>query len=204
MHLHALPHSTDSFITLEQIATCAKARGLDAVCITDHDSMGIRDYAAEFTQNTGYPVFVGIEYYSLWGDITAYGLDMYPHERVSTQQFIDLVNAQGGFCSACHPFRNNKRGLEEHLADVRGLHAVEVLNGSTPMDTNRIALEWAKRLGLKTIGSSDAHVERQVGKYATWLPDYVDNMADLVGQLHATQPRPAIWNGSGYDVVERF
>ena len=31
MHLHALPHSTDSFITLEQIVYLAKEKGLDGV-----------------------------------------------------------------------------------------------------------------------------------------------------------------------------
>ena len=30
MHLHALPNSTDSFLTLEEIVTLAKLRGLDA------------------------------------------------------------------------------------------------------------------------------------------------------------------------------
>ena len=40
MHLHALPNSTDSFLTLEEIVSLAKMRGLDAICLTDHDSMG--------------------------------------------------------------------------------------------------------------------------------------------------------------------
>ncbi len=204
MHLHVLPHSTDSFITLEQAVACAKARGLDAICVTDHDSMGLRKYAAEFTRKTGFPVFVGVEFFSLQGDITAYGIESFPECRVSAQNFIDLVNAQGGFCSACHPFRNNNRGLEENLGLVKGLHAVEVLNGSTPMETNRVALKWCRELGLKTIGSSDAHVEKQVGKYVTWLPEYVDNMKDFVAQLHRVQPKPAIWNGEGYDAVDTF
>ncbi len=202
MHLHVLPHSTDSFITLEQAVACAKARGLDAICVTDHDSMGLREYAADFTRQTGFPVFVGVEFFSLQGDITAYGIKSFPACRVSAQNFIDLVNAQGGFCSACHPFRNNNRGLEENLGKVQGLHAVEVLNGSTPMETNRVALDWCRKLGLKTIGSSDAHVEKQVGKYVTWLPEYVDNMEDFVAQLHRVQPKPAIWNGQGYDVAD--
>lgn len=204
MHLHALPHSTDSFITLEQIVACAKERGLDGVCITDHDSMGLRDYAAEFTRKTGFPVFVGIEFFSLQGDITAYGIETFPDHRVSAQDFIDHVNAQGGFCSACHPFRNNNRGLEENLGKVRGLGGVEVLNGSTPMDVNRVALRWCRELGLQPIGSSDAHVTRQVGKYATWLPERVENAEELAALLRSRPVRPAIWNGGGYDVVDDF
>lgn len=204
LHLHVLPHSTDSFLTLEQAVTKAKERGLDALCVTDHDSMGLRERAAQFTRETGFPVLVGVEYFSLQGDITAFGIDHFPDHRVSAQTFIDLVNQQGGFCVACHPFRNNGRGLGRHLSQVHGLHAVEVLNGSTVMDANRQALRACRTLGLKTIGASDAHVEKQVGIFATWLPHPAGNLPDLVRQLHEEKPRPAIWNGKGYDVVDDF
>ena len=74
---------------------------------------------------------MGIEFYSLQGDIIAYGIDDYPRERISAQAFIDLVREQGGVCYSAHPFRNNRRGMEEHL-DV-GDRPVRhrVLNGST-------------------------------------------------------------------------
>ena len=77
--------------------------------------MGLKDYAAEYTERTGFPVFVGIEFFSWQGDIVAFGIEDYPRERVPAQEFIDLVKAQGGVCFAAHPFRNNNRGLEENL-----------------------------------------------------------------------------------------
>jgi len=204
MHLHALPHSTDSFITLEQIVTEAKYKGLDAVCLTDHDSMGGRELAAAYSRKTGFPIFVGVEYYSLQGDITAWGIDSFPDRRVDAQDFIDQVNAAGGFCSACHPFRNNNRGLEQRLGQVKGLHGVEVLNGSTAPQANRTALAWCRDLGLQPIGASDAHVMEQVGKFATWLPEWVDTTADFIALLRSRPVRPAIWNGTGYEVVDAF
>ena len=204
MHLHALPNSTDSFLTLEEIVTLAKRRGLDAICLTDHDSMGGREMAAEYSRKVGFPIFLGVEYFSLWGDITAWGIDSFPDQRGGAQSFIDQVNAAGGFCVSCHPFRNNKRGFEDHLRDARGLHGVEVLNGSADMEANRTALRYCRELGLKAIGASDAHVPQQVGKYVTWLPERVDCLQDFVAQLHACDTRPAIWNGSAYDVVDTF
>ena len=42
MHLHECTYSTDSFLRLEEIVSIARERGLDAICITDHDSMGLR------------------------------------------------------------------------------------------------------------------------------------------------------------------
>ena len=204
MHLHALPNSTDSFLTLEEIVSLAKLRGLDAICLTDHDSMGGREFAEEYSRKIGFPIFVGVEYYSLWGDITAWGIDSFPDHRIEAQTFIDQVNAAGGFCVSCHPFRNNNRGFEDHLREARGLHGVEVLNGSADMEANRKALRYCRELGLKAIGASDSHVPKQVGKYVTWLPEKVDNLADFVAQLHRCDTRPAIWNGSSYDVVDKF
>ena len=204
MHLHECTHSLDSFINLDQIITVAKARGLDAVCITDHDSMGLKDYAAEYSKKVGFPIFVGIEFFSLQGDITAWGIDSYPDHRVSAQEFIDHVNKSGGFCVSCHPFRNNNRGLEDNLRNVSGLHGVEVLNGSTSLEANRTALRYCRELGLQAIGASDAHVVPNIAKYVTWLPEKVDTTADFIAQLHRCKTRPAIWNGIAYDIVDEF
>lgn len=204
MHLHALPHSTDSFITLEQIVAIAKEKGLDAVCLTDHDSMGGKEFAEEYSRKIDFPIFVGLEYFSLQGDITTWGVPSFPDHRIGAQPWLDYVNENKGFCCACHPFRNNNRGLEENLGWVKGLHGVEVLNGSTPMETNRIALRWCKELGLQPIGASDAHVVKQVGKYATWLPERVDNLKDFIELLRTRPVKPAIFNGIDYDVVDDF
>ena len=204
MHLHESTYSLDSHINLEQIVTIARQKGLDAVCITDHDSMGLKEYAEEYARKVGFPIFVGVEYYSLQGDITAWGIETFPKERIDAQIFIDHVNAAGGFCVSCHPFRNNKRGLEENLRRVHGLHGVEVLNGSADWEANRTALRFCRELGLKTIGASDAHTTEQIGKYVTWLPEKVTTLEDFVAQLRRCDTRPAIWNGSGYDVVDRF
>lgn len=204
MHLHELTYSSDSFISLDEIVTVARAKGLDAVCITDHDTMGLREFADEYSRKNGFPIFVGVEFFSLQGDITAWGIDSLPDHRIDAQDFIDQVNKANGFCVSCHPFRNNNRGLEDNLRRVRGLHGVEVLNGSTSLEANRTALRYCKELGLQPIGASDAHVAKQIGKYVTYLPEKVDMLKDFIEELRTRPTLPAIWNGSGYDVVEGF
>jgi predicted metal-dependent phosphoesterase TrpH len=94
-HMHEMTYSPDSFLKLEEMVRIGKEKGLGALCITDHDSMGLKDYAAEYTARTGFPIFVGIEFYSLQGDIVAFGIEDYPKERIPAQDFIDLVKAQG-------------------------------------------------------------------------------------------------------------
>ena len=204
MHLHEKIFSLDSFITVEQMVEVAKQRGLDAICITDHDSMGMRDLVEEYSKRLDFPIFVGVEYFSLWGDITAWGIETFPDHRADAQEFVDYVNAQKGFCVSCHPFRNNNRGFEDNLRRIVGLHGVEVLNGSTSLEANRTALRYARELGLKTIGASDAHVVENIAKYVTWLPEKVNTLSDFVAQLRTCNPKPAIWNGSAYDIVDDF
>ena len=202
MHIHESTFSSDSGISLEEIVADARQKGLDGICITDHDSMGLKERAEAYARETGFPIFVGIEYYSLWGDITAWGIDSYPNERIPAQEFIDHVNRPGGFCVACHPFRNNNRGLEEHLRDVSGLHGIEVLNGSTSPEANHRALALCHELGLAAIGASDAHWLGQLGRYATWLPEYVDSLEDFIRVLHAGGCKPAVQGAGGYKIAD--
>lgn len=108
-HMHEMTCSKDSFLKLEQMVEIAREKGLGAICITDHDDMGLKEYAEEYAEKTGFPIFVGIEFFSLQGDIIAFGIEEYPDERIPAQEFIDLVKSQGGFCFAAHPFRNNNR-----------------------------------------------------------------------------------------------
>ena len=138
-HMHEMTYSKDSFLKLGQMVEIAKAKGLGGICITDHDSMGLKEYAADYSKQADFPIFVGIEFFSLQGDIVAFGIDEYPKERIPAQDFIDLVKGQGGVCFAAHPFRNNNRGMEEYLRKVRGLDGLEVLNGSTSMEACRTA-----------------------------------------------------------------
>ena len=41
LHMHEKRNSADSFISLEEIVFRAREMGLDGICITDHDSMGL-------------------------------------------------------------------------------------------------------------------------------------------------------------------
>ena len=62
MHIHESTCSADSQMTLEEIVATAKERGLDAICITDHDSMGLKERAEAYSREVGFPIFVGVEY----------------------------------------------------------------------------------------------------------------------------------------------
>ena len=60
-----------------------------------------------------FPHFVGIEFFSLQGDITAWGIEDYPASQVDAQDFTNDVNEAEVSVSPATSFRNNNRGLEE-------------------------------------------------------------------------------------------
>ncbi|PWJ47024.1 PHP domain-containing protein [Faecalicatena contorta] len=200
LHMHEMTYSKDSFLALEEIVNIAKARGLQGICITDHDSMGLKEYAAQYSEKSGFPIFVGIEYFSLQGDIVAFGIEEYPKERIDAQEFISYVKKQGGICFSAHPFRNNNRGLGEKLSEMRGLDGVEVLNGSTDMEANQKAADYANRFGLVTVGASDCHVPEKVGVYATYFPEEVKTLEEFITVFKKGGCMPAYYEHGKYYV----
>lgn len=189
-HMHEMTYSKDSFLKLDEMVRIARAKGLDGICITDHDSMGLKEYAAEYSRRENFPIFTGIEFFSLQGDIVAFGIEEYPKERIPAQDFIDLVKAQGGVCFAAHPFRNNNRGLEDNLRTVHGLDGLEVLNGSMSLEACYKAAEYAEELGLFTLGSSDCHV-----------PEKVHTMEEFLEVFKKGTMCPAFYKDGQYHII---
>lgn len=200
LHMHEKRFSKDSFLMLEEMVELAKKRGLDAICITDHDDMGLRVYAEEYSKKVGFPIFVGIEFYSLQGDILAFGIDSYPDKRIGAQEFIDMVHEQGGVVISAHPFRHNRRGLEDNLDTLKGVDAIEILNGSTLPDATMMAVKYAKKYGFAVTGGSDCHYPDKVGICATYFPKEIKTMEDLVSAIKNHECRPAFHQDFSYFV----
>ncbi len=179
-HLHQNLHSSDSRLDLVQAIELAKSRGLSGICVTDHDDMGYTAFAEKISQQTGFKIFVGVEIYTLDGDLLCFGIDHLPEKRMSAQDTIDFVNARGGVTIAAHPYRNNNRGLGDKMKEVVGLGAIEAYNGRTDAFSNFKAGMTARALNLPLTGGSDAHTNEEVGNFATRVLHDVETMSDLV------------------------
>jgi len=200
LHMHEKTFSSDSHLSLKEMVTQARNHGLDGICITDHDSMGLREAAEAYASEVHFPIIVGIEFYSLQGDIVAFGIHDYPHVRVSAQEFVDCVRDQGGVCFAAHPFRDNHRGLAENLSDIQGLSGAEVLNGSTLPADNQRAADLAVSLGLPLVGASDCHIVEKLGVYATYFQDCIASEAELCSAIRNGVCEPAYLKDGVYHV----
>lgn len=202
LHMHESTFSSDSFLELGEMVRIAQERGLEGICVTDHDSMGLRERAESYSRRIGYPILVGVEFYSLQGDIVAFGIDGIPQRRIGAQDFVDYVHARGGICFSAHPFRSNNRGLDRNLAAIRGLDGIEAFNASTDYGANLRALDCCSRMGIQPLGVSDCHVPEKVGRFATRLPEDVATVEDLLHVFRMGRCTPVgYWQGKYIDLT---
>lgn len=198
-HMHERTYSSDSFMSLEEIVDRAKEMGLDGVCITDHESNAIRDIAADYSRKRGFLIIVGAEILTYEGDITVFGLDTLPTEKLHAQQLIDLTQRAGGIAMSAHPFRQNNRGMGHSIRMVQGLSGIEALNGSTPMHHNLHAFSLAAELSIPTLGASDAHTVDKIGKYATKFQGTIRDTCDFIEAVRQGGTKPVIHTVTGYE-----
>lgn len=183
LHVHQNRHSKDSQLNIEDAINEAKQLGLNGICITDHDDLGLRSRADFLTETHNFLVIVGVEIYTLEGDLLCYGIDEIPSERLSAQETIDYVHERGGVCIAAHPYRHNNRGLKDLLLSVKGLDAVEVYNGRTDDYSNQKSYNMAKKLKLPMTGSSDAHELGEIGRFVTRFEDDINSESDFIAAI---------------------
>ena len=159
-HVHT-NSSPDSTITLNQLREGMLAAGMNAIAVTDHDTMeGYR----RLMSNTAFRDFIiipGVEVSTSLGDLIVLGLENPPINR-DPEVVIEQTRRQGGITVAPHPFNGARSSLGEKCGMLK-IDVIETVNGKCKSDCNRQAKEFAAFLGLPGIGGSDAHERRQIG-----------------------------------------
>ena len=195
LHVHEEIFSACSYMSLEDAVTFAQYHGLDAICVTNHDSLDIA--GSGYLRTVKFPVFVGVEMSTLQGDVLAFGLESLPSFRPTAQEFIDFVADRNGFSCAAHPFRVWSSGLGIYLDCLRALDGVEVLNGGNDDSENSLAFQACKQMGLVALGGSDAHRGQDIGRCATWFPEPVTSTRDLIAAMKSGRCRPVMRGADG-------
>ena len=118
MHLHESTYSSDSKMTLAEIVSDAKAKGAWTVSASPTTTAwGSKKWRKPIPKKWISPHFCRGGILFPVGDITAFGIDSFPSERIDAQEFIDFVASQGDSVSPATRSGNNT-GLEHHLKDV--------------------------------------------------------------------------------------
>ncbi|KJS13342.1 MAG: hypothetical protein VR67_05015 [Peptococcaceae bacterium BRH_c8a] len=193
LHVHSLPASPCSTISVEQLIEQAKEIGLDGICLTDHNHLWAPNQVEDLRQKHDFLILRGNEITTEQGDILVFGLEEEVKGVIKLEALREKVLQAGGFMIVAHPFRGfltfgvGYLGLTKEKAMARPVFkwvdAVEVLNSKVSEEENSFAAQVAAGLGLPVTGGSDAHGPGEVGNYATRFPGLIQNEQDLIKAL---------------------
>ncbi|MFW8600649.1 CehA/McbA family metallohydrolase [Desulfobacterota bacterium M19] len=181
MHVHTTL-SPCSQLDLSELLKTASGRGLDGVCVTDHDTMALKQTVTEGRQADGLCLIIGMEYTTSEGDFLLFG----PFEGLApgleASRLLRLVDERGGAAVAAHPFRRGRTTREYLIRD--GLcNIVEGINGRNRAGENRRTAVWHDQYGVGLIGGSDAHSAMELGRSTTVFNVPIQSSADMVKAL---------------------
>jgi len=199
MHFHSREYSPCSNIEIEAGIKQAIEVGLDGICITDHDNMGMKDRCTELNRKYNLKIFVGVEVFTYEGDFLVYGIENITDKKLHVEDLIEITAEQGGVVFAAHPFRKFSginRAAGYQIRNIPDLTGIEAFNGKTSVNNNMKARKIGIEMDKILIGGSDAHEIEQIGKYATYLDADVENIKDLAKLLQQGKCYPVVYDNN--------
>ncbi len=164
-HCHTVV--SDGKPTPEEAVRAARARGLAALAVTDHNTFEGSRAAARAARVLGDVIVVfGSEVRTSWGDVVVL-CPSDPGGEAPRDPFElrEWSLERGCVTIAAHPLNKLHHGIGwKRLRENAGLFdAVEAWNAYTPPILNIPVLLLSRRLGLARTSGSDAHVASMIG-----------------------------------------
>jgi predicted metal-dependent phosphoesterase TrpH len=182
----------ESYNSPEGVYRRARARGMNLVAITDHDTI---DGALTIADRPD--VIVGCEVTGVFPDddvrvhLGVLGLDERQHREVqrlrhNVRELLPYLRQERLFTTLNHvASRINGRITAPHIAAlVPWVDGIEVINGSRLPSQNRTAACIADACGKVGVAGSDSHTRRGIGR--TWVEaPAARNRDEFMAALHA-------------------
>jgi predicted metal-dependent phosphoesterase TrpH len=165
VHVHTAA-SYDSTAAVDAVLAHAADAGLDAVAITDHDTMRGARRALERAPDYNVVVVPGVEVSTADGHLLALGVADCPPAGRPLAETVAAVHDQGGAAVVPHPFQRSRHGVSRSA--LGGCDGIEAYNAMAMTGVqNRRARAFAEREGYPVLGGSDAHTPEMVGRAIT-------------------------------------
>jgi predicted metal-dependent phosphoesterase TrpH len=192
-HVHSVG-SYDCSTPVEQVLEAAAVAGLDAVAVTDHDTVEASLRASELAPDHGLLAVPGVEVSTGDGHLLALGVNEALEPGRPLAETAAEVRDRGGVAIVPHPFQRSRHGAA--AGAIANVDAVETYNAHTLVGLrNRQAARFADRRGYPVTGGSDAHNPTLVGRAYTELvveADADDPLAasDVIEAIQAGRTAP--------------
>jgi len=168
LHVHT-NYSKDGESSVEEILRQAEAEGLDAIAITDHDTVDGAKKALMFP--TSVLVIPGIEVSTKQGHLLVLGVTEIIPAGLDVVATVSIARGMGALAILPHPYHVWRHGVARRKkSGMNIVDAVEVFNSRYIVGSaNQKAARIAKRLGKPCVGGSDAHNAKFVGFGRTYV-----------------------------------
>ncbi len=172
LHVHTY-YSPDALTSPDKLVEACQARGINCIAITEHNS--IRG-ALAMREVCPFKVIVGEEVRTADGEIIGLFLKEEIPPRLSAEETVRLIKAQGALVSIPHPFdrlRRKSLGEQALLSIVDQVDIIEAFNARiTFASDNERARRFAQEHGLIATAVSDAHTPGELGATYLEAPDF--------------------------------
>jgi glycosyltransferase involved in cell wall biosynthesis len=173
LHMHT-DHSHDCATPVDTLLESAKAAGLGAIAITDHNEISGALEAAE--RANGIKVIVAEEVKTAdQGEVIGLFIKEKIQRGMSLEETIAEIRRQGGLVYVPHPFdRMHAVPDYEHMLDiVEDIDAIEVFNPRVAISSfNEEAARFAAKYRIVAGAGSDSHVPQGLGSVKIRMRDF--------------------------------
>lgn len=193
LHVHT-DASLDGLSSLMEQARAAKAAGLDAIAVTDHNRCTPVPPALE-----GVLLIPGCEVSTRQGHITGLFLDE-PLDLDALRKdglpeggaAIEEIHRRGGIAVLAHPYQSRTAAPEGFSFRPDAVEGANARAAFKVPDANEKAAALAGRWGLPVIGGSDAHARPEVGNAFTQAEAEALTLPALKGAIRAGNCAPVL------------
>ena len=178
---------------VEEAIKEAKRIGLDGLCLTEHNKVWQAEAISRLKEKWDFLLLRGMEVETAEGHVLVFGVYKDFEGVIHLDKLRELVTRENGIMVAAHPFKgfvifsSIKLGLSPEQAAERPVFQkvdlIEGFSGRLSKDENDLAQAVGKRLGIKSIGASDAHSLKQLGRCVTIFEKRISSEAEFLSEL---------------------